>query len=174
MFKPEVHRKQEFRLVSERSQGHLPEFVDSLDAATLAQLNQRPIGDVPLLEPVLVSLLARVGIVSVGTYLSLARTPRDRMLLAAQTGISAGQLLSAACVMDFGRVSSLPSDAIILLRACGIHTVADLARQEPFDVVMAFLDMSKENLELPWPKADLVVQRWIVEARQLPEGLIFL
>lgn len=126
------------------------------------------IEDLPGLKAEHARCLHSAGLLTVESFLENARSSRERMFLAAKTGLSARQILEFINLVDLCRIDGLSHEAIQLLRSHGVHTSRDLAGLDPEFLVTLLSSEDSEGLEDESPNFVKLVYCWIAQARELP------
>src|SRR5690606_24239133 len=107
--------------------------------------------------------LQLVGLLTVESFLENARSPRDRMFLAAKSGLSARQILEILNLADLSRIDNLGYEAIRILRSHGVHTSKDLAELDPAFLISILSSEDDEGLEDETSNIVKLVYCWIAQ-----------
>lgn len=126
-----------------------------------------PITDIPGLGTNIVAVLKKDGIRTTVGFLRAAKTPRQRLKMAAKTGIDPKLVLDWATACDRMRVKGIGAEYAQLLGAAGVRTVNDLQLRNPRNLVERMQEANKDRYVRLLPK-ERTVERWIENAKKLP------
>jgi hypothetical protein len=113
-------------------------------------------------------ILKAEGIRTTVGLLRLAKTPKQRLKIAAKIGIADKHVLDWVTAADRMRVKGVGWDYAALLRAAGVKTVNELKFRNPQKLVEQMAEANaKRKLVRLLPSVN-VVKRWIENARKLP------
>ena len=111
--------------------------------------------------------LKAAGIRTTERLLEVAKSPRGRRQLAAETEINEKRLLMFANACDHLRIKGMGPGYVTLLRAVGVDTVRELRYRKPENLVNAMTEANrKKKLVRLLPSQNLVV-RWVDQANKL-------
>jgi Domain of unknown function (DUF4332) len=112
--------------------------------------------------------LERVGIKTATQMLVAGQTPRQRITLAKQAGVTVAAVLELVKLSDLSRLPGVKGIRARLYYAAGVDTVEKLAAYEPKDLLLLtgeFVQRTKFEGIAPLPKE---VSSTIESARKLP------
>lgn len=126
-----------------------------------------PITDIPGMETDIAAVLKKDGIRTTIGFLRAAKTPKQRIKMAAKTGTDPRLVLDWATACDRMRVKGIGAEYAELLGAAGVRTVNDLQLRNPRNLVERMQVANKNKRVRLLPK-EKTVERWIENARKLP------
>jgi hypothetical protein len=126
-----------------------------------------PITDIRGIEPDTADILKSEGIRTTVGLLRSAKTPKQRLKIAAMTGTNAERVLGWVTAADRMRVKGIGWEYSELLRLSGVKTVNELKFRNPEHLVEKMLEANKRKLVRLLPKRR-TVERWIESAKKLP------
>jgi hypothetical protein len=126
-----------------------------------------PITDIREIEPDTAAILKSEGIRTTVGLLRSAKTPKQRLKIAAMTGTKAERVLGWVTAADRMRVKGIGWEYSELLRLAGVKTVNELKFRNPEHLVEKMQEANKRQLVRLLPK-QRTVERWIESARKLP------
>ncbi len=112
------------------------------------------------------AVLKSEGIRTTIGLLRAAKTPKQRLRIAAKIGIDNKRVLDWATAADRMRVKGVGWEYAQLLRAAGVKTVKDLKFRNPHNLVEKMKEANKRKLVRLLPK-EQTVERWIENAKKL-------
>lgn len=114
------------------------------------------------------TILKLEGIRTTIALLRSAKTPKQRLKIAAKVGTDAKHVLDWATAADLMRVRGVGWEYAQLLHAAGVRTVSDLKLRNPQNLVEKMRTANnKRRLVRLLPK-EKTVERWIESAKKLP------
>ena len=122
------------------------------------------IGKIAGMDHLSAARLRRAGIKTSQTFLEEARGERRLVSLSELTGIDQDTLRNLAASADLMRLEGMGSAYCALLRASGIHSVAQLGKLPPDEVTRALLAVNHNRRivrRLPSPRE---VELWVLQA----------
>jgi predicted flap endonuclease-1-like 5' DNA nuclease len=125
-----------------------------------------PISEIRGIGPDAAAVLKSAGIRTTIGLLRAAKTPKQRLRIAAKTGADSKEVLDWATTADRMRVKGIGWEYAQLLRAAGVKTVSDLQFRNPQKLVERMQEANKRKLVRLLPK-QRTVERWIENARKL-------
>lgn len=125
-----------------------------------------PITDIEGIAPDAAAILKSEGIRTTIGLLRAAKTPKQRLRIAAKIGTDSKNVLDWATAADRMRVKGVGWEYAQLLRAAGVKTVGDLQLRNPQNLVQKMREANKRNLVRLLPK-EKTVERWIESAKKL-------
>ncbi len=125
-----------------------------------------PITDIRDIGADVAAILKTEGIRTTIGLLRAAKTPRQRLKIAAKTGTDSKRVLDWVTAADRMRVRGIGSEYSQLLRAAGVRTVSDLQIRNPQHLVERMREANKRKLVRVLPK-EKTVERWIENAKKL-------
>lgn len=126
-----------------------------------------PITEIKGIPPDAADILKSEGIRTTIGLLGSAKTPKQRLKIAAITGTNPEQVLCWVTTADRMRVKGVGWEYSELLRIAGVKTVNELKFRNPEHLVKRMQDANKSKLVRLLPK-QRTVERWIENARKLP------
>jgi predicted flap endonuclease-1-like 5' DNA nuclease len=112
-------------------------------------------------------ILKKEGIRTTIALLRAAKTPKQRLRLAAKTGTDSKEILDWVTAADRMRVKGVGFGYAELLRAAGVKTVNDLKLRNPQNLAKRMDDLQNRKLVHALPKQKTIA-RWIESAKKLP------
>jgi predicted flap endonuclease-1-like 5' DNA nuclease len=125
-----------------------------------------PITDIQGIGADVAAVLKSDGIRTTIGLLRAAKTPKQRIKIAAKIGIDSKHVLDWATAADRMRVKGVGWEYAQLLRAAGVRTVSDLQLRNPQNLVEKMKEANKRKLVRLLPK-EKTVERWIENAKKL-------
>jgi predicted flap endonuclease-1-like 5' DNA nuclease len=126
-----------------------------------------PISDIQGIGPDVAAILKSDGIRTTLGLLRVAKTPKQRIKLAAKTGANDKDILDWATAADRMRVKGVGGEYAQLLRAAGVKTVNELRFRNPQRLAQGMADANaKRKLVRVVPSVGTVI-RWIENAKKL-------
>jgi predicted flap endonuclease-1-like 5' DNA nuclease len=126
-----------------------------------------PITDIRGIAPDTAAILKSEGIRTTVGLLRSAKTPKQRLKIAAMTGTNAEQVLGWVTAADRMRVKGIGWEYAELLRMAGVKTVNELRFRNPEHLVERMQEANKRQRVQLLPKKR-TVERWIESAKKLP------
>jgi hypothetical protein len=126
-----------------------------------------PITQIPGMAADVATMLKKEGIRTTIGFLRAAKTPKQRLKMAAKTGIESKRVLDWATACDRMRVRGVGAEYAQLLGVAGVKTVSDLQFRNPRNLVEKMQHANKSKLVRVLPK-EKTVERWIESAKKLP------
>jgi predicted flap endonuclease-1-like 5' DNA nuclease len=111
--------------------------------------------------------LRSIGIRTATKLLEAAKSPKQRKLLAEQTGIDEKRILAWANLVDRMRIKGVGEDYAKLLQAAGVDTVKELKYRNPAKLARAMADANAKRKLVRVLPSDGAVERWIDQAKRL-------
>ena len=115
--------------------------------------------------------LKEAGITSVEGLLSACTTKKNRVDLAAKTGITEKLILKWANHADLIRIKGVGGEYAELLEAAGVDTVPELSKRKPDNLLAKMTEVNEAKKlvrKLPVKKQ---VDGWVQQAAKLPRVL---
>ncbi len=126
-----------------------------------------PVSEILGIGPDVADRLKAAGIRTTTRLLDLAKGPKERKRLAAETGLDEKRILSWANTADRMRIKGVGADYASLLQAAGVDTVKELKYRNPAKLARAMAEVNaKRKLARVLP-SDGAVERWIEHAKRL-------
>jgi predicted flap endonuclease-1-like 5' DNA nuclease len=125
-----------------------------------------PITDIRNIGADVAEILKKDGIRTTIALLNAAKTPRQRLRMAAKIGTDSKHVLDWATAADRMRVKGVGWEYSQLLAAAGVKTVSDLQIRNPQNLVEKMREVNKRKLVRILPK-EKTVERWIKSAKTL-------
>jgi len=125
-----------------------------------------PIREIPGIGTDVAAILKKEGIRTTIGFLRVAKTPKQRLRIAAKTGTDTKRVLDWATACDRMRVKGVGAEYAQLLGAAGVKTVNDLQLRNPRNLVEKMQAANKGKLVRVLPK-EKTVERWIESAKKL-------
>jgi hypothetical protein len=126
-----------------------------------------PISEIPGISTDVAAILKQEGIRTTIGFLRAARTPKQRLKIAAKTGTNCKSVLEWATACDRLRVKGIGAEYAQLLGDVGVKTVNDLRFRNPHNLVERMRQANKDKHVQLLPK-EKTVGRWIENAKKLP------
>jgi len=125
-----------------------------------------PITDIRGISADVAAVLKSEGIRTTIGLLRAAKTPKQRLRIAAKIGAGSREVLDWATAADRMRVKGVGFEYAELLRAAGVKTVSDLQFRNPQNLFEKMRAANKEKLVRLLPR-EKTVERWIESAKRL-------
>ena len=131
----------------------------------------KKIEDVEGIGPAIGEKLRNAGVKDTDTLLANCCSPKQRKELAENAGLTDGQILKFANMVDLYRINGIGAEYAELLEAAGVDTVPALARRNATNLAatLAEVNAQKKLTRRVPPEAD--VTKWIEQAKELPRML---
>lgn len=126
-----------------------------------------PISEIPGISTDAAMILKKEGIRTTIGFLRAAKTPKQRLKIAAKTGIDCKRVLEWATACDRLRVKGIGAEYAQLLGDIGVKTVNDLRFRNPQKLVERMREANRDKHIQLLPK-EKTVERWIENAKKLP------
>jgi len=126
-----------------------------------------PISEIPGISTDVAAVLKKEGIRTTIGFLRAAKTPKQRLKIAAKAGIDSKLVLEWATTCDRLRVKGIGAEYAQLLGDIGVKTANDLRFRNPHNLVERMRQANKDKHVLLLPK-EKTVERWIENAKKLP------
>jgi predicted flap endonuclease-1-like 5' DNA nuclease len=127
-----------------------------------------PITDIQGIGTETAALLKSDGIRTTVSLLRLAKSPKQRLKIAARIGAHEKNVLDWVTAADRMRVKGIGWEYSELLRAAGVRTANELRFRNPQKLAQAMADANaKRKLVRVLPSVKMVL-RWIDNAKKLP------
>ena len=126
-----------------------------------------PITDIRGIGPDVAAILKSEGIRTTTSLLRSAKTPKQRLKLARETGTDKERVLDWVTTADRMRVKGVGWEYSELLRVVGVKTVNALKFRNPEHLVERMMEANQRKLVRLMPRQK-TVQRWIESAKKLP------
>ncbi len=127
-----------------------------------------PITEIQGIGPDVAAILKSDGIRTTVGLLRAAKTPKQRLKIAAKTGADDKDVLDWATAADRMRVKGVGWEYAQLLRAAGVKTVNELRFRNPQRLAQSIAEANaKRKLVRVLPSVSTVT-RWIENAKKLP------
>jgi predicted flap endonuclease-1-like 5' DNA nuclease len=144
----------------------------ALWSARPALASHYAVGDIPsLISAGDAEKLKKGGISTTEELFAHAASSQDRKALAKKAGLTSSSLLALAKRCDLLRVRGVGPEMVLLLEAAGIHTTAELARQDPAALTTAANAANKIQKISEKPPTEPQFQDWIAQAKRLPQTM---
>jgi hypothetical protein len=130
-----------------------------------------PITEIQEIGTEIATILKSDGIRTTIGLLRLAKTPKQRLKIAAKTGAPEKSVLDWVTAADRMRVKGVGWEYSELLRAAGVRTVNELRFRNPQKLATAMAEINaRRNLVRVLPSVHTVT-RWIEDAKKLPPAI---
>jgi hypothetical protein len=130
-----------------------------------------PITEIQAIGMEIATILKSDGIRTTIGLLRQAKTPKQRLKIAAKTGAPEKSVLDWVTAADRMRVKGVGWEYSELLRAAGVRTVNELRFRNPQKLATAMAEInSRRNLVRVLPSVT-TVSRWIEIAKKLPPAI---
>jgi Domain of unknown function (DUF4332) len=130
-----------------------------------------PITEIQAIGMEIATILKSDGIRTTIGLLRQAKTPKQRLKIAAKTGAPEKSVLDWVTAADRMRVKGVGWEYSELLRAAGVRTVNELRFRNPQKLATAMAEInSRRNLVRVLPSVT-TVSRWIENAKKLPPAI---
>ena len=130
-----------------------------------------PITEIQVIGLEIATILKSDGIRTTIGLLRQAKTPKQRLKIAAKTGAPEKIVLDWVTAADRMRVKGVGWEYSELLRAAGVRTVNELRFRNPQKLAAAMAEInSRRNLVRVLPSV-VMVTRWIEDAKKLPPAI---
>jgi hypothetical protein len=130
-----------------------------------------PITEIQEIGTEIATILKSDGIRTTIGLLRLAKTPKQRLKIAAKTGAPEKCVLDWVTAADRMRVKGVGWEYSELLRAAGVRTVNELRFRNPQKLATAMAEINnRRNLVRVLPSVHTVT-RWIEDAKKLPPAI---
>jgi hypothetical protein len=127
-----------------------------------------PITDIQRIATDVAAILKSDGIRTTVGLLRLAKTPKQRLKIAAKTGAPEKSVLDWVTAADRMRIKGVGWEYSELLRVAGVQTVNELRFRNPQKLAQAMAEANaKRKLVRVLPSVNMVM-RWIEIAKKLP------
>lgn len=127
-----------------------------------------PITEIQAIGMEVATILKSDGIRTTIGLLRQAKTPKQRLKIAAKTGAPEKSVLDWVTAADRMRVKGVGWEYSELLRAAGVRTVNELRFRNPLKLAAAMAEINgRRNLVRVLPSVT-TVSRWIEIAKKLP------
>jgi predicted flap endonuclease-1-like 5' DNA nuclease len=127
-----------------------------------------PITDIRGIGPDAAAILKSDGIRTTTSLLRFAKTPKQRLKIAAKVGTDKERVLSWTTAADRMRIKGVGWEYSELLLAVGVRTVNELRFRNPQRLAQAMAEANaKRQLVRVLPSVNTVT-RWIEAAKRLP------
>jgi hypothetical protein len=127
-----------------------------------------PITDIQGIGADAAALLKSDGIRTTVGLLRLAKTPKQRLKIAAKTGTHEKNVLNWVTAADRMRVKGVGWEYSELLRAAGVSTADELRFRNPQKLAKAMADANAKRKLVRILPSVTTVMRWIDNAKKLP------
>jgi predicted flap endonuclease-1-like 5' DNA nuclease len=116
-------------------------------------------------------ILKTEGIRTTSSLLQRAKTPKQRLKIAAKIGIGDKQVLDWVTAADRMRVKGVGWEYAELLSAAGVKTVQELKYRNPQKLVDQMTEANTTRKLVRLMPSIKAVQRWIENAKKLPPSI---
>jgi predicted flap endonuclease-1-like 5' DNA nuclease len=113
--------------------------------------------------------LERAGVETVERLLARAAAKKERVKLAADTGINEALILEWVNHADLMRINGVGSEYSDLLEAAGVDSCAELAQRRADNLALKMNQLNQQKKLVRRTPTEAEVLRWIDEARGLPK-----
>lgn len=127
-----------------------------------------PITDIQGIGADIAALLKSDGIRTTIGLLQKAKTPKQRIRLAAKIGTDGKRVLAWVTAADRMRVKGVRWEYAELLRAAGVKTVNELKFRNPQKLVEKMSEVNNRRKLVRLLPSESTVKRWIDSAKKLP------
>jgi predicted flap endonuclease-1-like 5' DNA nuclease len=117
--------------------------------------------------------LRAIGIANCLDLIKRGATPKGRADIAAQSGISARQILTWVNHVDLYRIKGVGSEYADLLEASGVDTVVELAQRNPATLYTKINALNVEQQRVRRPPTQTQVEDWVAQAKGLPRVITY-
>ena len=112
--------------------------------------------------------LGKAGIASTLDLLTTGKSPKERENIAQKTGIGEELIWRWVNLVDLSRISGIGVEYAELIYSSGIETVADLAQQNPAELLRKMTAVNKDKRKVRRLPTEAQTSGWIEAAQQLP------
>jgi predicted flap endonuclease-1-like 5' DNA nuclease len=112
--------------------------------------------------------LKNAGISSTQDLLKQGATPKGRNEVAEKSGFSEKQILEWVNRVDLFRIKGVAGQYSDLLENAGVDTVVELANRKAENLHQKMMEVNQLKHLVRRPPAVAQVERWILQAKQLP------
>jgi predicted RecB family nuclease len=117
--------------------------------------------------------LKSVGIRTTEKLLEAAKSPSGRRQLAAMTKLDEKRLLRWANIADKLRIRGMGKEYAGLLREVGVDTVRELRYRNPERLAKSMAEANKRRKLVRFLPSEKLVQRWVDQAKKLPQKITY-
>jgi predicted RecB family nuclease len=117
--------------------------------------------------------LKSVGIRTTEKLLEAAKSPSGRRQLSATTKLDEKRLLRWANIADKLRIRGMGKEYAGLLREVGVDTVRELRYRNPERLAKSMAEANKRRKLVRFLPSEKLVQRWVEQARKLPQKITY-
>lgn len=117
--------------------------------------------------------LKAVGVGSVEALLGAGATPKQRIELAANSGISEALILRWVNMADLFRIKGIGEEYSDLLEAAGVDTVPELAQRNPANLHAKMVEVNASSKLVRQMPTDKQVADWVAQAKELPRMVTY-
>ena len=136
-----------------------------------ARASHYAVTEVPrLITPAQVDKLHKAGVNTTDELLDKAAKSKDRKALAKASGLRAAELLALAQRCDLLRIKGVGSEMVLLLEAAGVKSTADLAKQEPAELMTAVTNANQKAKITEKPPTEPQLADWIEPGQAAAAG----
>jgi len=118
-----------------------------------------------------VTKLKEAGVPSVEGLLTACATKKNRVDLAAKTGISEKLILKWANHADLIRIKGIGGEYAELLEAAGVDTVPELSKRKPDNLLAKMAEVNEAKKLVRKMPVKKQVEGWVQQAAKLPRAL---
>ena len=126
-----------------------------------------PISDIQCIAPDAAAILKSGGIRTTIGLLRAAKTPKQRLKMAAKTGAAEKNVLDWVTAADRMRVKGIGWEYAELLRAAGVKTVNELQYRNPQKLAEKMAELNSKRKIVRLLPSESTVTRWIENAKKL-------
>jgi hypothetical protein len=127
-----------------------------------------PITDIRCISADIASILRAEGIRTTVGLLRCAKTPKQRLKIAAKVGANDKRVLDWVTAADRMRIKGVGWEYAELLSAAGVKTANELKFRNPQKLVEHMTEANNRRKLVRLMPSVKVVQRWIESAQELP------
>jgi predicted flap endonuclease-1-like 5' DNA nuclease len=127
-----------------------------------------PITDIHGIGADVAAILKSDGIRTTVGLLRAAKTPKQRIKIAAKTGADEKNVLDWVTAADRMRVKGVGWEYAQLLRAAGVKTVNELRFRNPQKLAEKMAELNAKRKLVRLLPSESTVMRWIENAKKLP------
>lgn len=114
-------------------------------------------------------ILRSAGIRTTGALSKYGATPEGRKDIAKSTGLSQSTIRRWVSEIDLYRVTGIGPEYAELIEKVGVHSVGELANQDPEELYRALARFNRELGTVRKLPTRYQIQGWVKQARRLPE-----
>ena len=117
--------------------------------------------------------LKTIGIATTGKLLDLAKDPKGRKSVAADSGIDETLILKWTNMADLMRIKGVGEEYSELLEAAGVDTVKELRNRNPQNLHKAMVEANEKRKMVRLLPSEKAVVSWVAQAKELPPMMTY-